>query len=175
MARVTLTNLRPQQLQRMALRQSHADLFRRRAGQMLINRFKDIAHFYLVGVGILPCAIIVLVSHLIFGPRCELKDYPEDHHPHFWQFERTPLRQFYAKYFGHSDVEQYERNMAYVERQNIISRWRRYEERVKHLEGERWDYKGFYYEPVSAHWIDYTRHQAEQFRNSYEKHGHYSF
>lgn len=67
----------------------------------------------------------------------------------------------------------------------------RTEERVKHLQGERWDYKGWYYEPVSATWIDYSRFLAERYKNEYglfdffipfwpssvlsEAHGHYCF
>lgn len=27
------------------------------------------------------------------------------------------------------------------------------ENRVKHLQGERWDYKGYFYQPVSAKWV----------------------
>jgi hypothetical protein len=49
------------------------------------------------------------------------------------------------------------------------------EERVQHLEGERWDYKAWTYEPVSAVWVDFARNQARRIENQYEQHGHYSY
>jgi hypothetical protein len=66
--------------------------------------------------------------------------------------------------------------------------FRKMEERVQHLQGERWDYKGWYYEPVSSNWVDWSRYQAERYRDQYEgalifrfkfnyslsEHGHYS-
>ena len=59
------------------------------------------------------------------GPSCELHDFPTDGSmPHYWQYERTPLRQWVARNMGYSDVESYERNLAYYERNNIRQRWR---------------------------------------------------
>lgn len=46
------------------------------------------------------------------------------------------------------------------------------EQRVKHLQGERWDYKGYYYQPLSSQWIDYARKAHERFFWQYEEHGH---
>uniref|UniRef100_A0A1I7WZS4 Eukaryotic translation initiation factor 3 subunit p66 n=1 Tax=Heterorhabditis bacteriophora TaxID=37862 RepID=A0A1I7WZS4_HETBA len=48
------------------------------------------------------------------------------------------------------------------------------EQRVKHLEGERWDYKAWSYQPVSATWVDYGRWHALRLRDQYEQHGHYA-
>ncbi|KAI6226216.1 Complex I-SGDH [Aphelenchoides fujianensis] len=143
-------------------------------GQLIVNRMKDVGHFYLIGLGLLPAVLITVISHIVYGGACELQDYPTDGSiPHYWQFERTPMRQFLMKYLGYSDIQRHESNLSYHERNNILSRWRRYEDRVKHLQGERWDYKGWYYEPVSASWVDIARHQAERYRNQYEEHGHY--
>lgn len=43
----------------------------------------------------------------------------------------------------------------------------RAEERVRHLQGERWDYKGWHYDSASAAWVDYARYQAEWYRDKY--------
>lgn len=51
----------------LPIRQGHAHVFQKRPGQLLTNRIKDIAHFYLIGVGALPCAIIVIVSHIFYS------------------------------------------------------------------------------------------------------------
>ena len=109
----------------------------------------------------------------LLGP-CELKDYPEEGPPpRYWQYERTPLRQIFAKYLGPSDMEHHERNLAYYERLSVLSRARRTDERVKHLQGELGDYKGYYYMPISSSWVDYGRYMADKTRDQYEKHGYY--
>jgi hypothetical protein len=64
-------------------------------------------------------------SALISGSNCELTDYPTDGTvPHHWQFERTPLRQFWQRYCGISDAERHERMLAWNERNSIFARWR---------------------------------------------------
>ncbi|CAI4229833.1 unnamed protein product [Auanema sp. JU1783] len=157
-----------------AVRQSHAHLFRKRPGQLIVNRIKDVCHFYFIGIGFLPVLLCVAYNHIVHGP-CELTDYPEDGTvPHHWQFERTPIRQWWAKNFGVSDVEHHERNLAYFEKQATLARWRQIEQRVKHLEGQRWDYKGWSYQPVSSTWVDYGRWHALRMRDQYEQHGHYA-
>jgi hypothetical protein len=173
-ARITVGRLRPQALAVQAVRLSHAHIFRRRNGQLIVNRIKDMGHFYMIALGTFPFLIACAYAHIVYGP-CELKDYPEDGPPpRYWQFERTPLRQFWAKHFGVSDMEHHERNLAYFERQSILSRWRRTEDRVKHLQGELADYKGYFYMPVSAQWIDYGRYMANRQRDQYESHASYA-
>ncbi|CAJ0586632.1 unnamed protein product, partial [Mesorhabditis spiculigera] len=157
------------------LRFSHAHLFRKRPAQLIVNRIKDVVHFYLVGIGLFPVFAFLTYNHIYHGT-CELKDYPtEGPPPAYWQFERTPARQWWAKHFGLSDMEHHERNMAYHEKIGIIGRWRQLEQRVKHLEGQRWDYKAWHYQPVSSTWIDLGRYNALQLRDRYEAHGHYTY
>jgi len=155
---------------------SHARVFMRRTGHMYWGKYKDALHFYMVGIGILPFFILLMFSHIVFG-NCELSDYPGEGEepPRFWQFERTALKQWYCWLWGLSDMEMYERNMSLCERKSILIRWRRLEQRVKHLVGERWDYKAYYYQPISAAWVDHGRNLAERLHNQYEEHGHYSY
>ena len=165
--------LKPSAFVMPQLRESHAALFRKRPGQLIVNRIKDVCHFYFIGVGFLPVLMCLAYNHIVYGP-CELKDYPEGAPPHHWQFERTPIRQWWAKNFGVSDIEHHERNLAYFEKQGTLAHWRKIEQRVKHLEGERWDYKGWSYQPVSSSWVDYGRWHALRLRDQYEQHGHYA-
>jgi len=51
----------------------------------------------------------------------------------------------------------------------------RLEQRVKHLIGERWDYKAYYYQPISSAWVDHGRNLAERLHHQYEEHGHYAY
>lgn len=34
----------------------------------------------------------------------------------------------------------------------------RMESRVRHLQGERWDYKGYFYQPVSSSWVCFFKY-----------------
>lgn len=51
--------------------------------------------------------------------------------------------------------------------------FRNTERRVQHLEGERWDYKAWSYQPVSSAWVDNARWVAMQQKNQYEQYAHY--
>uniref|UniRef100_A0A915DDZ5 NADH dehydrogenase [ubiquinone] 1 beta subcomplex subunit 5, mitochondrial n=1 Tax=Ditylenchus dipsaci TaxID=166011 RepID=A0A915DDZ5_9BILA len=133
----------------------HAHLFTKRPGQLLHNRYKDQMHFYFVAIGVYPILLILFFTHVYYGS-CELQDYPEDGTvPHYWQFERTPLRQWYAKW-----------------KHSILKRWRRMETRVKHLQGERWDYKGYYYRPISSSWVEYSKYRKDKTVAMNEYRGH---
>ncbi|KAK6738703.1 hypothetical protein RB195_020673 [Necator americanus] len=119
--------LKPASFMMPALRESHAALFRKRPAQLIVNRIKDICHFYFIGIGILPVILCLTYNHIVYGT-CELRDYPEGESPHYWQFERTPVRQWWAKWFGVSDIEHHERNLAYYEKLGIQARWRQIEQ-----------------------------------------------
>jgi hypothetical protein len=110
----------------------HARVFTRRQGQMIGNRVKDGAHFYFIGIGFLPWVLLICYCHIRYGlllenlhkiptnilitrffihthshlsgTYCELMPYPKagEEPPHYWQFERTPMRQFMAKYFANT-------------------------------------------------------------------------
>lgn len=130
------------------------------------------AHFYFFGIGLFPFLLIVTYNHFKYGS-CELKDIPEGEVPHYWQYERTPMRQWWAKHFGCSDIEYHERNLAYFVRQQTLALWRRQQDRVKHLVGERFDYKAWSYQPVSAKWVELAKWQKLREKTQYEQHGRY--
>lgn len=149
----------------------HARVFQRRQGQLLVNRSKDHLHFYLIGIGLLPGFILFFTSHLIYGSTCELKEYPKEGEkpPHYWQFERTPLRQFISKWFATPDIEYHECWASRHSNWQVRDRWRNIEERVKHLIGERQDYKAYHYHPMSSEWVDLARRRATLLQNQYFK------
>uniref|UniRef100_A0A183BUN9 NADH dehydrogenase [ubiquinone] 1 beta subcomplex subunit 5, mitochondrial n=1 Tax=Globodera pallida TaxID=36090 RepID=A0A183BUN9_GLOPA len=146
------------------VRHGHGHVFRRRQGQLAWNKAKDNWHFYIVGIGVFPCLLILFCTHVYYG-NCELTDYPtEGPPPRYWQFERTPLRQFFAWLFGASDIQYVEAYMSLFARLEVKNKWRLFENRVKHLQGERMDYKGYYYHPMTNDWIEVARKRAA---NSY--------
>lgn len=167
-----MVNLKPEEVHQLAIRFSHARVFARRPPQLITNRIKDAAHFYFIGIGVLPVLLIVAYNHIKYG-NCELKDIPEGEIPHYWQYERTPIRQWWAKHFGISDIEHHERNLAFYERQQTIALWRRQQDRVRHLATERFDYKAWTYQPVSSKWVDLAKWQAKRQATQYEQHGNY--
>uniref|UniRef100_A0A914W1D4 NADH dehydrogenase [ubiquinone] 1 beta subcomplex subunit 5, mitochondrial n=1 Tax=Plectus sambesii TaxID=2011161 RepID=A0A914W1D4_9BILA len=161
-------------LQKFVRHGGHASLFRKRPGTMSANRMRDHAHFYMIGLGTLPWLVLAAYVNIVYGP-CELRDYPEDgSEPRFWQFERTVLRQWFVKHFGVSDVEHHERNLALMERNATLSYWRKIEQRVRHLQQERWDYKAWYYAPVKARWVDQSELFNRQMTEQREYFAHYS-
>lgn len=48
-------------------RYSHGHVFKKRQGQMYFNRFKDVIHFYYIGLGFLPLGILIFVVHVVYG------------------------------------------------------------------------------------------------------------
>ncbi|KAL3089884.1 hypothetical protein niasHT_022516 [Heterodera trifolii] len=136
------------------VRHGHGHVFRRRQGQMTWNRAKDNWHFYIVGIGFIPCLLTIVFCHVYFGP-CELTEYPTDGPPpRYWQFERTPLRQAYTWLTGKSDMKYTESYMSLFARLELKNKWRVVENRVKHLQGERLDYKGYFYHPLTNQWLE---------------------
>uniref|UniRef100_A0A6V7UDU4 NADH dehydrogenase [ubiquinone] 1 beta subcomplex subunit 5, mitochondrial n=1 Tax=Meloidogyne enterolobii TaxID=390850 RepID=A0A6V7UDU4_MELEN len=147
----------------------HAWVFRRRQGQLISNKLKDGGHFYIVGLGLIPGFLLLIVVHAIFGSQCELQEYPKEGEqpPHYWQFERTPLRQFLARYITPSDMQYHESWASRFSHWQIRNRWNRIEARVKHLIAERQDYKAYHYHPVTVEWLDHAKRRAAMFEQHY--------
>jgi hypothetical protein len=47
-------------------------VFKKRPGQLIVNRIKDAMHFYTIGVGMIPMAILLTIVHVIYGWFCDL-------------------------------------------------------------------------------------------------------
>lgn len=43
----------------------------KRPGQLVVNRIKDAIHFYMIGIGALPFAAVVLFQHIFYGTRVD--------------------------------------------------------------------------------------------------------
>uniref|UniRef100_A0A0N4URW6 NADH dehydrogenase [ubiquinone] 1 beta subcomplex subunit 5, mitochondrial n=1 Tax=Dracunculus medinensis TaxID=318479 RepID=A0A0N4URW6_DRAME len=164
-------------------RLEHGRVFRKRPGDLVTSRLKDIFHFYILGIGLFPVLCTILYTHIrydmvpvLFPGPCELSEELKDGPPpHYWQYERTYIRQWWAKHFGVSDIEHHERQLAYNVRAAVLAKWRRVNQRVKHLESELWDYKGWTYQPVSAAWVDYGKWDAQRMKNQYESYRHCTY
>uniref|UniRef100_A0A914QEF9 Succinate dehydrogenase subunit 3 n=1 Tax=Panagrolaimus davidi TaxID=227884 RepID=A0A914QEF9_9BILA len=66
-SRLTVGRLHPQALAVQAVRLSHAHIFRRRNGQLIVNRIKDMAHFYMIALGTLPFIVACAYTHIVYG------------------------------------------------------------------------------------------------------------
>ena len=77
LSKMTPLLLRPVMQQMPSVRQSHAALFRKRPGQLIVNRIKDLMHFYMIGIGFLPWLAVAAYAQIVYGP-CELTDIPKE-------------------------------------------------------------------------------------------------
>ncbi|KAI1727793.1 NADH:ubiquinone oxidoreductase, NDUFB5/SGDH subunit domain-containing protein [Ditylenchus destructor] len=168
-----LGKLRPVSATIISIRNGgHGHTFQKRQSQLYTNRMLDAAMFYFVGLALIPGTLLYIFVYVYYGP-CVLQEYPkEGPPPRYWQFERTVLRQWGARIKGPHE-KWLEENQTELEAEGIIRRWNQVMERVKHLQNERWDYKGYYYKPVSAAWVDYARHVHDRLHHQYEMHGHH--
>ncbi|PAV85819.1 hypothetical protein WR25_11345 [Diploscapter pachys] len=92
----------------------HGPTFLRKGhGQYKIGRGRDMFHFYFFCLGIFPPIALLIWAHIVYGP-CQLTDDSGDGPPpHNWQYQSTPLRQWWAKYFGYNPVQNYEMRIEY--------------------------------------------------------------
>jgi hypothetical protein len=58
-----------------------------------------------------------------------------------------------------------------IKYQMIYLIFSRLDRRVKHLQGERWDYKGFHYRPITTSWIEYGDVLRNRFTKQQEHYG----
>ncbi|VDO97247.1 unnamed protein product [Soboliphyme baturini] len=130
------------------------------------SRTKNLMHFHaFMGFGVLFTTMFVV--NLIWG-ECELTDIPEGYEPHYWEYERHPLSQWFAKYYYTSPQRDHEKFLSKISFLNQKRLWALEEQRVKHLVFERGDYKAWYYVPVKAKWVEYENYRADRIRQNVE-------
>jgi NADH dehydrogenase (ubiquinone) 1 beta subcomplex subunit 5 len=114
------------------------------------RKFKDHMNFYFM-LGIIPIAGIIGATNLFIGQH-ELADIPEGYEPKHWEYYKSPISRFIARYLLDSPEKWYERHMHFVaiEKDKILMR--KLERKIELLVGEggqRYDSKRWYYEPVN--------------------------
>ncbi|XP_003375987.1 secretin receptor [Trichinella spiralis] len=105
---------------------------------------------------------------LTFYGSCEFRDIPEGYEPHFWEYEKHPISQFFMRYFTVNPQKMYEKRLAKISIEMQKRRWILEEKRVKHLMFERADYKAWYYIPMKAKWTERNRWHFDRYRDNIE-------
>ncbi|KRX72424.1 NADH dehydrogenase [ubiquinone] 1 beta subcomplex subunit 5, mitochondrial, partial [Trichinella sp. T6] len=147
-------------------RNSHERVFMLRPGKLRWYRFKDIVHFYFFIGSVFFLGIATYVN-LMYGS-CEFRDTPEGYEPHFWEYEKHPISQFFMRYFTVNPQKMYEKRLAKIGIEMQKRRWILEEKRVKHLMFERADYKAWYYIPMKAKWTERNRWHFDRYRDNVE-------
>ncbi|XP_076182638.1 NADH dehydrogenase (ubiquinone) SGDH subunit isoform X1 [Ptiloglossa arizonensis] len=105
------------------------------------NETKNWLHFYIF-LGIIPISIIVFCANVFIGP-ATLEPIPEGYIPKQWEYVRSPISRFFAKYLCVNRQEEYEKYLHYVHQSWEAKRIRELEKTVKELIRDRQDYAGF--------------------------------
>ncbi|XP_063906276.1 NADH dehydrogenase [ubiquinone] 1 beta subcomplex subunit 5, mitochondrial [Zophobas morio] len=112
------------------------------------NKFKDLFHFYAL-VGIIPLSLLTLYANVFIGP-ATLQEIPEGYTPKYWEYYKSPITRFIARYMLADPQQDYEKYLAYIFMENEKKQLRQLEKKIKDKMAERLDYQAYYYRPVMA-------------------------
>ncbi|XP_044262606.1 NADH dehydrogenase [ubiquinone] 1 beta subcomplex subunit 5, mitochondrial [Tribolium madens] len=120
------------------------------------NKFKDLFHYYIM-LGVIPLGLVTLYANVFIGP-ATLSEIPEGYTPKYWEYYKSPITRFLARYIMTSPQQDYEKYLCYLFMENEKRQLRKLEKQIKEKIAERRDYQAYYYRPVMA---KYHRVQRE--------------
>ncbi|CAH1173878.1 unnamed protein product [Phaedon cochleariae] len=124
------------------------------------KKFKDHLHYYMM-LGVIPCSLGVLYANVFVGP-ATLTEIPEDYEPKYWEYYRSPVTRFLARYFFNDPQQDYEKYLAFIFMEEETRQLRKLEKQIKQKMAERNDYQAYYYRPVAAKYHRISREAADQ-------------
>ncbi|XP_029050624.1 NADH dehydrogenase [ubiquinone] 1 beta subcomplex subunit 5, mitochondrial [Osmia bicornis bicornis] len=77
------------------------------------HKTKDWIHFYFF-VGAIPVALIIFYANVFIGP-ATLEEIPEGYTPQRWEYYRSPITRFLARYVFPNPQQEYEKYLAYLD------------------------------------------------------------
>merc|ERR1711962_942532 len=111
------------------------------------TRFKNDLHFFLM-LGAIPTFSLIAYANIFIGP-AELAEIPEGYEPKPWEYEEHPIRRWFAKYIYEEPEKTHERSLDVLHRKREERYWKRLERKVKELQSDRLDYRGWYFTPAA--------------------------
>ncbi|KAK5650270.1 hypothetical protein RI129_001299 [Pyrocoelia pectoralis] len=123
------------------------------------NKFKDFFHFYAL-LGVIPLTIITVGANIFIGP-ATLSEIPEGYEPKYWEYSRSPITRFIAKYIVTNPQQDYEKYLHHLYEENEKRILRQLEKDVRQKMKERNDYQAYYYQPVMAKYHRVVRETAD--------------
>ncbi|BFZ23667.1 hypothetical protein BsWGS_26706 [Bradybaena similaris] len=115
-------------------------------------RFKDDFHFYLL-LGLVPMFSLITYVNLFIGP-AELSDIPEGYEPKEYEYYQSPIKRWFAKYVYNEPQKDYEKTMHYLYKKREGRYWKALQKKVRNLQSDRQDYKGWYWVPLDKSMAD---------------------
>ncbi|CAN7987542.1 unnamed protein product [Ixodes pacificus] len=128
------------------------------------NLFKDHLHFYFL-LGVIPIGTFIFLVNVFIGPP-QLADIPEGYEPKYWEYYNHPIKQWIARYIGHSPQENYEKMMYLLQVEYEKAQLRMVEKKVKDLMDERGDYQAWYYVPYDSKYTKFFKEKQEELDHS---------
>ncbi|XP_056630355.1 NADH dehydrogenase [ubiquinone] 1 beta subcomplex subunit 5, mitochondrial [Diorhabda carinulata] len=122
-------------------------------------KFKDYFHYYVM-LGVIPCTLVVTWANIFIGPST-LSEIPEGYTPKFYEYQRSPITRFFAKYICRDPQQEYEKYLAFVFMEDEKMKIRALEAKIKQKMAERNDYQAYYYRPIAAKYHRITREAAD--------------
>ncbi|CAH0552863.1 unnamed protein product [Brassicogethes aeneus] len=123
------------------------------------SKTKDLLHFYLL-LGIIPCSLGVLYANVFIGP-AKLSEIPEGYEPKYWEYFKSPVTRFLARYVYTNPQQEYEKYLCYIFVEDEKRKLRELEDQIKKKMSERNDYQAYYYRPVLAKYYRISREAAD--------------
>jgi len=111
------------------------------------QKTKDHLHYYLM-LGLIPACLVTFLANVFIGP-ATLEEIPEGYTPKEWEYHKSPISRFFAKYFFTTMQQDYERNMFYLMEEEEKRKMRLLSWKVERLMRERGDYPGYVWQPTT--------------------------
>jgi len=119
------------------------------------NRFKNELHFFLM-LGAIPTFSLIAYVNIFVGP-AELAEIPDGYEPKAWEYEEHPFKRWFAKYIYEEPEKTYERTLDVLHRKREERYWKQLEKKVKELQSDRLDYRGWYFTTENKDLKEYER------------------
>ncbi|KAH9514205.1 NADH dehydrogenase [ubiquinone] 1 beta subcomplex subunit 5, mitochondrial [Bulinus truncatus] len=126
--------------------------------------FKDDLHFFLM-LGLLPMAALITYVNIFVGP-AQLSDIPEGYEPKEWEYHKSPIKRWFAKYVYQEPQKEYEKTLYWIHYWAEKRYWNKLELKVQRLMEDRLDYKGWYWVNGDKSIVDAQKEYKEE-RNKY--------
>lgn len=130
------------------------------------RRILDELHYQICLCSI-PFMAIILYANVIVG-NATLSEIPEGYEPEHWEYFKSPISRFWARYIHHSEPVHYEMMLSRRHQELLDMQKIEWEKKCKELMQERQDYKAWYFIPAdtlplekaNAMWLDKIREEG---------------
>lgn len=120
-----------------------------------VFRFRNDMHFYLM-LGAIPTFSLIAYCNIFIGP-AELAEIPEGYEPKEYEYHEHPIKRWMAKYVFEEPQKMYEKNLDALHQHREEKYWKQLTKKVKELQSDRLDYRGWYFTPVDKDLKEYDK------------------